>query len=101
MTEPNRRNGHRVKQSATDATTAPPQSEPLIVLDDRTKGPDSEIHRFKSQLLSVTTEHDRARNENVKLRSEMIEFRHMLANFELKDLRISERVDSWMRAFRL
>jgi hypothetical protein len=101
MTEPNRLNGLHTDESPSDVPAAAAPSHPVIVLDDRTVGPESEIHRLKSQLFSVTSKLDQARSENDKLREQLIEIRHVLAKVELKDLRAFERVTSWMRSFRL
>lgn len=104
---------HILRRAQDDAAesveNAPGDSNRLFIeLDDRTVGPEAEINRLKSKLLTVSEEISQLRHENVKLESEhqnlkaeFREFKLVLAKLEIKELRAVERVSSWMRSLRM
>jgi hypothetical protein len=92
-------------KSGVDSTEPTP---PIIELEDRSVGPEAEINRLKSKLITVTEEISQLRNENLKfamdhekLKSDFRELKLVLARFEVKELRAVERVTSWMRSLNL
>ena len=77
-------------KSDVDSSTEP--NPPIIELDDRSVGPEAEINRLKSKLITVTEEISQLRNENLKfaldhdkLKSEFRELKLVLARFEVRE----------------
>lgn len=93
-------------EADVDSSTEP--NRPIIELDDRTVGPEAEINRLKAKMITVMEEIRQLRNDNVKLatdhdklKSEFRELKLVLARLEVKELRAVERVNSWMRSFKM
>ena len=51
-------------KSDVDSSTEP--NPPIIELDDRSVGPEAEINRLKSKLITVTEDISQLRNDNLK-----------------------------------
>ena len=81
---------------------------PAIELGDLTSGPEAEINRLKSSMVTLSAEIGQIRSENVRLASdyqklttELREIKLVLAKVHAKELRAIERRSSWSRSLKM
>jgi AICAR transformylase/IMP cyclohydrolase PurH len=96
---PNDSDSHSGRQQQQDASESAAMARDdslrrVIQLDDRTVGPEVEINRLKSKLITVLEEISQLRKEHVKLvsdqqklKSELTELKLALAAIEANELR--------------
>ncbi|MGH7887251.1 MAG: hypothetical protein ACREPG_05260 [Candidatus Binatia bacterium] len=83
-------------------------ARPVIELADQTSGPEAEINRLKSRMITLSAEIGQIRSENFRLASdyqklttELREIKLVLAKVHAKELRASERPSSWSRSLKM
>ena len=98
----------RAQPDEADVDSSTELDRAIIELDDRSVGPEAEINRLKSKVITVMEEISQLRNQNLKLamdhdklKTEFRELKLVLAKLEVKELRAMERVNSWMRSFKM
>jgi hypothetical protein len=92
---------------AADEETLPDSLHPVIELADLTTGPEAEINRLKSTMITQSEEISQIRGEHVglaldyqKLTGELRDIKLVLAKVHAKELRTIERRRSWMESLR-
>ncbi len=94
-------------QVEADEDTRAEASGPAIELGDLTTGPEAEVSRLKSSMITLLAEMSQIRNEHVglasdyqKLTGELRDIKLVLAKVHAKELRGIERRSSWMESLR-
>ena len=98
---------HRA-DSISQAKGGPTMVSPVIALHDLRTGSDAEINRLEDREASLTAEIGNLRQENQKLildnqnlRSELLEIKLVLSRVQIDELRGLEKVNSWLRSFKM